>query len=143
MKTSDKGLELIKHYESLRLKAYRCPAGIPTIGYGHTKGVKMGQSITEEQANAFLVEDLSDAEQTVIRHRLNINQNQFDALVSFVFNVGSGNFAKSTLLKKAKVNSNDGSIANEFRKWVYAKGVVMPGLIKRREAETKLYYGMA
>lgn len=142
MKTSDKGLELIKHYESLRLKAYRCPAGIPTIGYGHTKGVKMGQSITEEQANAFLVEDLNDAEQAVIRHKLNTNQNQFDALVSLVFNIGSGNFAKSTLLKKAKVNSNDGSIADEFRKWVYAGGVVLPGLIKRREAEQRLYYGM-
>lgn len=142
MKTSDKGLELIKHYESLRLRAYRCPAGIPTIGYGHTKGVKMGQSITEEQANAFLIEDLSDAEQTVIRHRLNINQNQFDALVSFVFNIGSANFTKSTLLSKVKINSNDASIANEFSRWVYAKGVHQPGLLRRREAEIKLYYGM-
>ena len=142
MKTSNRGLELIKQHEGLRLKAYRCPAGIPTIGYGHTKGVKMGQVITEEQATAFLVEDLNDAEQAVIRHKLNTNQTQFDALVSLVFNIGSGNFAKSTLLKKAKVNSNDGSIADEFRKWVYAGGVVLPGLIKRREAEQRLYYGM-
>lgn len=142
MKTSNKGIELIKLHEGLKLKAYRCPAGVPTIGYGHTKGVKIGQVITETQAHDYLVEDLQDAEQTVIRHRLNINQHQFDALVSLVFNIGAGNFANSTLLKKAKKNTNDATIANEFRKWVYAGGAVMPGLIKRREAEIRVYYGM-
>lgn len=140
MRTSNKGIELIKKEEGLMLKAYRCPAGVLTIGYGHTKGVKSSDVITEQQADTYLREDLRDAEQTVIRHRLDINQNQFDALVSFVFNLGSGNFASSTLLKKVKINSNDPTIATEFRKWVYAGGKVLSGLVKRREAEANLYF---
>ena len=88
MRTSRKGIEFIKAHEGLRLDAYLCPAGVPTIGYGHTHGVKMGDRITEEQAEKFLIDDLIVAETEVNRYGLNINQNQFDALVSFVYNVG-------------------------------------------------------
>lgn len=140
MKTSDNGIEFIKKHEGLRLKAYLCPSGKPTIGYGHTKGVKLGDVITEEEAEQLLREDLIVVENEINRHNLNLNQNQFDALVSFVYNVGIGNFRSSTLLKKIKANPNDESIANEFKRWVYSNGKRLPGLVKRREEEAKLYF---
>jgi len=140
MKTSQKGIELISLHEGLRLEAYQCPAGVRTIGYGHTKGVKQGDIISKEKAVEFLKEDLVDAENAINKHFKNISQNQFDALVSFVFNVGSGNFQSSTLLKKAKVNPNDKTIADEFAKWNKAKSVVLPGLTKRRKEEASLYF---
>ena len=140
MKTSDKGIGLIKRFEGLRLKAYLCPAGKPTIGYGHTKGVKLGDVITEEEAEQLLLEDLIVVENEINKHNLDINQNQFDALVSFVYNVGVGNFRTSTLLKKIKANPNDKTIANEFKRWVYSNGKRLPGLVKRREEEAKLYF---
>ena len=140
MKTSDKGIEFIKRHEGLRLAAYLCPAGVPTIGYGHTKGVRLGQVITEAEAEQFLIEDLKTSEQEIDSHNLQLNQNQFDALVSFVFNVGAGNFRSSTLLRRVRLNSNDYDIENQFKRWVYAKGRVLPGLIKRRNDEAKLYF---
>ncbi len=140
MKTSDNGIKLIKRHEGLRLEAYLCPAGVWTIGYGHIKGVKKGDKITEQQAEVFLRDDLAWAENAVNKQKLDVNQNQFDALVSFTFNVGSENFQQSTLLKKVKANANDATIANEFRKWRYAKGKVLNGLIGRREDELKLYF---
>jgi len=140
MKTSRKGIDLIARHEGLRLQAYRCPAGVLTIGYGHTGNVKEGQVITEDYARYLLASDLSSAEKTVERYLPNLNQNQFDALVSFVFNVGSGNFESSTLLKKAKVNVNDPSIADEFCRWNKAAGKILPGLVKRRDDEAKLYF---
>lgn len=140
MKTSNKGIELIKKHEGLRLKAYLCPAGKWTIGYGHTKDVKPGQVITEEEAERLLRDDLAIAENEINRHNLDINQNQFDALASFVYNVGVGNFRTSTLLKKIKANPNDESIADEFRRWVYSNGKKLPGLVKRREEEAELYF---
>lgn len=140
MKTSDNGIELIKRFEGLRLKAYLCPAGKPTIGYGHTKDVKLGDVITEEEAEQLLREDLIAVENEINKHNLNLNQNQFDALVSFVYNVGIGNFRSSTLLKKIKANPNDESIANEFKRWVYSNGKRLPGLVKRREEEAELYF---
>lgn len=140
MKTSDNGIEFIKKHEGLRLKAYLCPSGKPTIGYGHTKGVKLGDVITEEEAEQLLREDLIVVENEINRHNLNLNQNQFDALVSFVYNVGIGNFRSSTLLKKIKANPNDESIANEFKRWVYSNGKRLPGLVKRREEEAELYF---
>ena len=140
MKTSDKGIGLIKRFEGLRLKAYLCPAGKPTIGYGHTKDVKLGDVITEEEAEQLLREDLIVVENEINRHNLNLNQNQFDALVSFVYNVGIGNFRTSTLLKKIKANPNDKTIANEFKRWVYSNGKRLPGLVKRREEEAELYF---
>ena len=96
--------------------------------------------ITKEQAEAFLRQDIAAVENVVNAECLNLRQCQFDALVSFVFNVGGGNFRRSTLLKKIKANPDDNSIMDEFLRWVYAKGVVLPGLQKRRLAEMKLYF---
>ena len=140
MKTSPKGIALIKEFEGLRLKAYKCPGGVWTIGYGHTAGVKPGMVINESQAEEFLKEDLLVFEKAVNNQNLSINQNQFDALISFTYNVGTGNFSSSTLLRKIKVNPQDNSIMDEFLRWVYSKGRVLPGLQRRRLAEMKLYF---
>ena len=140
MKTSPKGIALIKEFEGLRLKAYKCPGGVWTIGYGHTAGVRPGMVITEAQAEEFLKEDLFSCENAVNNQKLSINQNQFDALVSLIYNINIENFQKSTLLRKARVNPNDNSIMDEFLKWVYSKGRVLPGLQRRRLREMKLYF---
>lgn len=139
MKTSKAGIELIKKHEGLRLAAYLCPAGVPTIGYGHTKGVRLGQVITEAEAEHFLIEDLRTSEKEIDSHNLQLNQNQFDALVSFVFNVGAGNFRSSTLLRRVRLNSNDNDIENQFNRWVYGGGKILPGLVRRRKEEANLY----
>lgn len=140
---SKNGLELIKKYEGLRLSAYKDPAGILTIGYGHTKTVKPGMVINEEMANLLLKIDLMDAENAV-RNLVDVEltQNQFDALVSFVFNVGTTKFKNSTLLKKL----NEGKIleaGEEFMKWTKARqpgGLKeLPGLVKRRAEEKVLF----
>lgn len=141
MKTSEKGIKLIKRHESCRLTAYKCPAGVWTIGYGHTgDDVQPGMIISRGKADNYLRADLKDAEKAIEEEGLTLNQNQFDALVSFVFNVGAGNFRNSTLLRKAKINTDDPSIANEFGKWKYGGGKVLPGLVKRRKEEAKLYF---
>ena len=140
MKTSHKGIDLIKEFEGLRLKAYKCPGGVWTIGYGHTAGVKPGMVISEAQAEEYLMADLIASEKYLNDLRLAINQNQFDALISFIYNVGTGNFSRSTLLRKVRANPQDNSIMDEFLKWVYSKGRVLPGLQRRRLAEMKLYF---
>ena len=140
MKASSKALELIKQFEGLRLKVYLCPGGVWTIGYGHTAGVKSGMVITEAQAEEFLRSDIAVFEKAVNDQNLALTQNMFDALVSFTFNVGVGNFKRSTLLCKIKVNTWDNSIMDEFLRWVYSKGRVLPGLQRRRLAEMKLYF---
>lgn len=140
MKTSPKGIALIKEYEGLRLKAYKCPCGVWTIGYGHTAGVKLGMVITEKQVEEYLKADLIAFEQYLNGLGLAINQNQFDALISFIYNVGTGNFSSSTLLRKIRLNPQDNSIMDEFLRWVYSKGRVLPGLQRRRLAEMKLYF---
>ena len=140
MKASSKALELIKQFEGLRLKAYLCPGGVWTIGYGHTSGVKSGMVITKAQAEEFLLSDIAVFEKAVNDQNLDLTQNMFDALVSFTFNVGVGNFKRSTLLCKIKVNQWDNSIMDEFLRWVYSKGRVLPGLQRRRLAEMKLYF---
>ena len=144
MKTSNKGVEFIKRHEGFRNSAYKCPAGVWTIGYGHTSGVNSGDVITAMEGGRLLRHDLAHAEAVVNNQRVDLTQNQFDALVSFVFNVGSGNFAKSTLLRKLKVDANDPTIASEFRKWDKARqnGIlkVLPGLAKRRAEEANLYF---
>lgn len=141
MKTSERGINLIKQYESFRAEAYRCPAGVWTIGYGHTGGVKPGDRVTETEADGLLRKDVESSEKivsTLVKRPL--NQNQFDALVSFVYNTGSGNFAGSTLLRKINKNPLDESIKEEFQKWVYAKGKRLEGLVKRRLEECELYF---
>jgi len=140
MKTSPKVIALIKEFEGLRLKAYKCPGGVWTIGYGHTAGVKPGMVISEAQAEEYLMADLIASEKYLNDLRLAINQNQFDALISFIYNVGTGNFSRSTLLRKVRANPQDNSIMDEFLRWVYSKGRVLPGLQRRRLAEMKLYF---
>ena len=140
MKTSPKGIALIKEFEGLRLKAYKCPGGVWTIGYGHTAGVKPGMVISEAQAEEYLMADLIASEKYLNSLGLAINQNQFDALISFIYNVGTGNFSSSTLLRKVKANPLDNSIMDEFLRWVYSKSRVLPGLQRRRLAEMKLYF---
>lgn len=140
MTTSNIGIELIKRHEGLRLQAYKCPADVWTIGYGHTRTAKQGLVITPLQAQELLKEDLLTAENAVNNLHLNVNQVQFDALVSFVFNLGSGNFQRSTLLKKIKANANDPAISSEFAKWIRGGGRVLPGLVKRRREEAELYF---
>lgn len=140
MRTSQAGINLIKQFESLRLEAYRCPAGIWTIGYGHTAGVRRGDRIDERKAEQLLAEDLRLFEDVVNRECPGINQNQFDALVSFSFNVGTGNFQKSTLLKCVKANPLNVNIRYEFSRWNKANGTVLSGLIRRRKAEADLYF---
>ena len=141
MNTSKKGIELIKEFESLRLKPYYCSAEVLTIGYGHTQGVKKGMTIIEQQAEEYLTMDLMITERFVNWLNIKVNQLQFDALISFAFNLGIGNLQKSTLLKKVRGNPNDFKIANEFIKWIYADGKPLRGLLLRRLAEAKLYFG--
>ena len=140
MKTSPKGISLIKEFEGLRLKAYKCPGGVWTIGYGHTAGVKPGMLISKAQAEEYLKADLIAFERYLNGLGLALNQNQFDALISFIYNVGTGNFSNSTLLRKVRANPQDNSIMDEFLRWVYSKGRVLPGLQRRRLAEMKLYF---
>jgi len=135
-----KNIAIIKEFEGLELKSYLCPAGVWTIGFGHTKNVMPGQTISEEWAEIFLKEDLAEAEKCVEKNLPGLNQSQFDALVSFVFNVGCGAFYKSTLLKLIRKNETDFTIFPEFGKWVNANGKPLPGLIRRRRQEAKLYF---
>lgn len=139
MKTSETGLNLIKRFEGFRAEAYKCAAGVWTIGYGHTNGVKKGMVIDELKAETFLMIDVQKSEyaiNTLVKTEL--NQNQFDALVSFVYNIGSGAFAKSTMLKFL----NAGHLplaAGQFDRWNKLNGVVCQGLINRRNTEKKLF----
>lgn len=135
------GLALIKSFEGLRLNAYPDPAtgGEPvTIGYGHTGGVKLGTTISEPVAEQFLRADLARFEAAVARLAPETTQNQFDALVSFAFNLGEGNLASSTLLRKHNAGDYAGA-AQEFVRWSNANGKRMQGLFRRREAEAELY----
>lgn len=142
LKTSQRGIALIKSFESLELKAYPDPGtgGKPfTIGWGHTKGVKLGDRITEQQAETFLAEDLAVFELTVNSAvKVPVTQNQFDALVSLAFNIGGANFAGSTLVKKLNAGDPRGA-ADQFLRWKFADGKEMRGLVRRRAAERELF----
>lgn len=140
MKASVYAYELIKQFEGLRLKAYLCPAGIWTIGYGHTSGVSPNSFITIQEADEYLHRDVATIEMQLNKLNLSLRQCQWDAIVSFVFNVGIGNFKASTLLAKIRINPDDNSIIDEFLRWVYANGKVIRGLQKRRLTEMKLYF---
>jgi lysozyme len=134
-----KGLALIKRSEGLRLKAYRCPAGVATIGYGSTGNhVAMGMTITEAEAEALLRKDLERFERGVVAMAGEMTPGQFSALVSFAFNLGLGALQKSTLLKKHLAGDHAGAAA-EFAKWNKAGGRVLPGLVTRRADEADLY----
>lgn len=146
MKTSTNGINLIKKYEGIRHKAYLCPALVPTIGYGTTiypngVKVKLGDMCTTDEATTYLTHDLLTAETQISGVvESTINQNQFDALVSFVYNLGIGNLSKSTLLRKLNRNATDPTIADEFMKWNKAGGKVLTGLTLRRKDESILYF---
>ena len=146
-KTGKAGIEMIKTFEGFRGTPYKCSAGVPTIGYGATfypggKKVTMTDAaITEEQAVELLANMLVSFEKYVDSYCVDtITQNQFDALVSFAYNLGPANLKSSTLLKKVNANPNDESIKLEFLKWVKAGGKTLKGLVRRREAEAELYF---
>ena len=138
MKTRNK--EIIKQSEGLRLEAYLCPAGVLTIGYGHTgSDVKEGSRVSREEAENLLTRDLERFEKDILKMvKVELTQNQFDALVSFTYNVGSGALKGSTLLKKLNVGSYM-EAADEFLKWTKAGGKELPGLVKRRRTERALF----
>ncbi|MDE7334988.1 MAG: lysozyme [Muribaculaceae bacterium] len=134
----EKAIELIKEFEGLRLRAYKCVAGVWTIGWGHTGGVKAGMSISAGQAEELLRADVESVFRRLGLSRFGVNRRA--ALASFAFNVGVGAMQRSRLWRKVCANQADESIADEFRRWKYAGGKVQQGLIHRREKELSLYF---
>ena len=142
MAYSRTGEALTTSFEGCALSAYQDQKGIWTIGYGHTKNVAPGDTCTSDQALLWLEEDMSWAVNVVNREvSVNLSQNEFDALVDFVFNVGSGAFQGSTLLRL--LNSGDyAGASREFDKWDHVSGAVVAGLLRRREAETSEFLSL-
>lgn len=139
MKYSKQGVRLTEDFEGDRLVAYQDSVGVWTIGSGHTKGVTEGMTCTRDQADTWLLEDVAEAEAAVNRLvKIALSQEEFDALVDFVFNLGAANFAASTLLKKLNARDIQGAI-DEFVKWDRAGGVEVAGLLRRRKAEAALF----
>jgi lysozyme len=145
MEVNKAGRDLIKKFEGCKLKAYKCPAGLWTISWGLTfypdgTKVKEGDVITQQQAEDYfnaIVDDFAKKVDVLIKS--NVTDNNFSALVSFAYNVGMGNFQRSTLLRKVNANPKDKTILAEFKKWTRANGEVLKGLVRRRDAEAKLY----
>lgn len=140
MKSSCKLVQTIKAFEGFKAKAYKCSAGVWTIGYGHTDCVCKGDTCTEAQAEQWLISDLGKAEVVVNAQGLELTQNRFDALVSFMYNVGARNFLNSTLLRKIKSDPAEPTIADEFMRWIYAGGKKLKGLENRRRREVAMYF---
>ena len=141
MNISDEGLSLIKHFEGCELKAYRCAANVLTIGYGSTKGVTEDMEITQEGAEELLQEEMHEYEGYINDMvKVPLEQHQFDSMVSWVFNLGSGNLSSSTLLKKLN-NSEYDEVPEQIKRWNKAGGKVLEGLVRRREAEALLFSG--
>lgn len=139
MKTSAKGIELIKAFEGFESQAYLCPANVWTIGYGTTSNVKKGQVITESQAVTFLEDDLEKFEKAVNSLvKVKLTQDQFDALVSWVYNLGQGNFASSTMLRLLNQGKYD-TVPDQMLRWNKAGGKALAGLTRRRKAEGDLF----
>jgi lysozyme len=146
MKVNNLGIDLMHYFEGCKLEAYQCSAKVWTIGWGNTfyengTPVKQGDKITQDRANSlfvFVANKFADEIKKLIK--TNLSENQFSALVCFAYNVGTGNLAKSTLLKKVNSNPNDATIANEFLRWNKAGGKELLGLTRRRTAESKLYF---
>ena len=132
MKTSNYAIESIKQFEGCKLTAYKCPANVWTIGYGHTKNITPGMKITQVEANNFIKSDILPIETFLKGSGLNLKQGQYDALIDFMFNLGITKFKNSTLFKLIKSKASDKDICNEFMKWVHAGSKVLPGLYKRR-----------
>lgn len=139
MNISEAGIDLIKSYEGCRLVAYRDSVGVWTIGYGHVFGVYESQQISEEEADRLLHVDLEMVEKCLANCvKVDITQNQHDALASFVFNLGCGSLRNSMLLTKLNDMDDEGA-AQQFLRWNHAKGQVLAGLTRRREAEAELF----
>lgn len=139
MNISENGLSLIKKYEGLATKAYKCSAGVWTIGYGHTKTAKPNMIINESKAKELLTEDVKEAELAVNRLvKVPLTQNQFDALVSFTFNLGTGNLNSSTLLRMLNKKLYN-EAADQLLRWNRAGGRVLAGLTRRRQEERELF----
>jgi len=142
----NKGIPIIKKYEGLKLQAYICPAGIPTIGYGNTfyengSKVVLGDKISIERADSLLISMVQQFEISVRKlAKKTLNDNQIGALTSFAYNVGVSALKNSTLLKKVNDNPNDPTIKDEFMKWTKAGGKVLSGLVKRRHEEADLFF---
>ena len=141
MQISKEGLALIKKFEGCELEAYKCAADVWTIGYGSTKGVKEGDSITQKEADDLLLHEMKEYEGYIHDFvSVNLNQNQFDALVSWVFNLGPTNLKSSTLLKVLNAKDYEG-VPAQIKRWNKAGGKVLQGLVRRREAESLLFEG--
>lgn len=141
MNISQEGLSLIKKFEGCELEAYKCAAGVWTKGYGSTKGVKEGDTITQDEAEELLIKDLEVFEKAVNDAvKVAMVQCQFDALVSWTFNLGPGNLNSSTMLKKLNGREFD-EVSEQMKRWNKANGKTLDGLIRRREAEALLYEG--
>ena len=140
MQISQKGLDILKEFEGLRLEAYRCSAGVPSIGYGWTSGVKMGDVWTREKAEHMLIEGVKPYERAVQEAigDAKTSQNQYDAMVSLCYNIGPGNFKKSSVARLHKEGKYTQAAA-AFMMWVKAGGKIIGGLIKRRNKEKALY----
>jgi lysozyme len=141
MKTSAEGLALIQKFEGCELESYRCSADVPTIGFGHTRGVKDGDTCTQEEANQLLADDLEEFEGYVTKLvDIDLTQNEFDAMVAWTFNLGPTNLKSSTLLQK--LNEDDrADVPHQIKRWNKAGGIVLNGLVRRREAEALLFQG--
>lgn len=141
MKISQEGIVLIKKFEGCELEAYKCAAGVLTIGYGHTKGVTEGMQITKTQADEMLVEELATYETYVSDAVENqLDQCMFDAIVSWTYNLGPTNLRSSTMLKVLNAGKYD-EVPAQIKRWNKASGKVLDGLIRRRDAEALLFEG--
>ena len=139
MNISKEGLALIKRFEGCELKAYRCPANVLTIGYGHTKNVTEDMEITQQEANDMLDEELIEYCEYIDKMvKVSLNQNQFDALVAWIYNLGPTNFRNSTLLTVLN-QERYSDVPEQIKRWNKADGKILDDLIKRREAEALLF----
>ena len=139
MTTSQKGIDLIKSFEGCKLYAYRDSVGVLTIGYGTTKGVTAGMAITQKQAEDFLKRDIVPLEKVLNSMNVNFTQGQFDALISFQYNLGSGAFKSSTMYRKIVARASDTEITDQMVKWYNAGGKPLLGLKRRRCAEANMF----
>lgn len=139
MKTSLNGINFIKRLEGLRLESYQCDAEQWTIGYGHTIGVTPGLIITRDEADYYLHQDIERCERAINRYDLKLKQHEFDALVSFIFNIGIGAFMTSTLLMHLLMNYSNDQIVKQLGRWIFVNGQVNEGLKNRRKSEIQVY----
>ena len=146
MQVSDQGIDMLVAFEGMELQAYRCPSGVWTIGAGHTgtvdgRPIAKGMTISHDKAMELLRKDLERFEECINGQPFakRLMQNQFDALVSFVFNVGTAAFHSSTMRRKLCSGADSSSVAEEFGRWIYGKKGVLPGLVRRRKIEAAMF----